>query len=82
MARAGFHEGGREISNRGDIAILIAPDSFKGSLSAREAAEAMREGVRDALPGAVAFVHPISDGGEGLLDVLLPAMGGNSTRRS
>jgi len=76
VARTGLHEGGRTIGRDGDISILIAPDSFKGSLSAQAAAETMREGVRDVLPAAKVVVCPLSDGGEGLLSVLLPALGG------
>ncbi len=76
MARTGVHEGGHTIVRDGEISILIAPDSFKGSLSAQEAAEAMREGVRDALPDARVVMIPLSDGGEGLLGVLLPTLGG------
>jgi len=56
--------------------ILIAPDSFKGSLSARDVAEAMERGVRDVAPDCVAIKHPISDGGEGLVDILTYALGG------
>jgi len=56
--------------------ILIAPDSFKGSLSAREVAEAMERGVRDVVPDYVVNKHPISDGGEGLVDILTPALDG------
>ncbi len=76
MACAGVYEGGQTIGHESDIAILIAPDSYKGSLSAQEAAEAMREGVRDALPAARVVMIPLSDGGEGLLSVLLPTLGG------
>ena len=76
MARAGVYEGGQTIGHESDIAILIAPDSYKGSVSAQEAAEAMREGVRDALPAARVVMIPLSDGGEGLLSVLLPTLGG------
>ena len=50
--------------------ILIAPDSFKGSLTSTEAASAMALGVRDVLPSATVLLHPVSDGGEGLIDVL------------
>jgi glycerate 2-kinase len=54
---------------------LIAPDSFKGTFSAAEVAEAMARGVRDA--GAEADVCPLADGGEGTADVLLGALGGS-----
>lgn len=56
--------------------ILIAPDSFKGSLSAQDAANAMERGVLRALPDAITVKHPISDGGEGLVSVVTPVLGG------
>ena len=61
---------------RPPLRVLIAPDSFKGTLSANEAAEAIRRGVRRAIPDAVTDLMPVSDGGEGFLDVLLPRLGG------
>ncbi len=54
--------------------LLVAPDSFKGTLSAREVAEAVATGVRDA--GAAADTCPVADGGEGTLDILCAALGG------
>lgn len=54
--------------------VLIAPNAFKGSLSAAEAAKAMAAGARKA--GAQPRVFPISDGGDGLLDVFLSRFGG------
>ena len=56
--------------------ILVAPDSFKGSLSAEEAARAIANGVRRAAPDAFVDLCPMADGGEGTLDVLLAAKGG------
>jgi glycerate kinase len=56
--------------------ILIAPDSFKGSLSAQDAAAAMERGVKETLSDSVVIKHPISDGGEGLVDILTPALNG------
>lgn len=53
---------------------LIAPDSFKGTLAATEVAEAMARGVQEA--GAEADSCPVGDGGEGTLDALLAAQGG------
>ena len=53
---------------------LVAPDSFKGTLSAREVAEAIGRGVEG--PGAAAELCPAADGGEGTMDVLVEAMGG------
>lgn len=56
--------------------IILAPDSFKGSLTAHQAVEAMERGVRAVLPDANVIRHPISDGGEGLVEVLAPTMKG------
>lgn len=60
--------------------VLIAPDSFKGSLSAAEAAQAIAAGIRRVLPDAALDLVPIADGGEGTADALLRAVGGD--RRS
>ena len=51
--------------------VLIAPDKFKGSLTAAEAAEAMERGVKRAFPRAECTTIPVSDGGEGLIEVAL-----------
>lgn len=56
--------------------IVIAPDSFKGSLSAAEAAEAMRRGAYRACAHADIDVCPLSDGGEGFLRVVTTISGG------
>ena len=56
--------------------VVIAPDKFKGSLSAREAAEAMAAGVADAAPGLEIDLVPMADGGEGTVDALVAATGG------
>jgi len=53
--------------------VVIAPDKFKGSVTAVEAAEAIALGVRDALPDAEIRTCPVADGGEGTLDVLKAA---------
>ncbi len=55
---------------------LIAPDKFKGSLSAPEAAAAMANGVRRADPSAKIDLCPIADGGEGFMESLATALGG------
>ncbi|MDE3097345.1 MAG: glycerate kinase, partial [Chloroflexota bacterium] len=55
---------------------LVAPQEFKGSLTAGEAARAIAAGVRDAAPGAETVLAPMSDGGAGLVDALLAARGG------
>lgn len=53
--------------------IVVAPAAFKGSLGPREVCEALAVGVRQALPDAAVLSCPIADGGDGLLDALLPA---------
>jgi glycerate kinase len=60
------------------LRLLVAPDSFKGTFSAEQVAEAIGAGLGDG--GADAILLPAADGGEGTLDVLLDALGGE--RRS
>ena len=55
--------------------ILIAPDKFKGSLSAREVADNIAIGLRDRLPSAVVRALPMADGGEGTAEVICDARG-------
>jgi glycerate kinase len=57
--------------------ILIAPDKFKGSLSAREVAENIALGLRDVLRGAKIDIAPMADGGEGTAEVICDALGGS-----
>jgi glycerate kinase len=57
--------------------VVIAPDKFKGVLDARAAADAIGRGVRAAHPDARISLVPMADGGEGTLDVLMTALGGN-----
>ena len=56
--------------------VLVAPASFKGSLSALEAGEAIRRGFARAIPLAVVRVVPLADGGEGTVEALCRAVGG------
>lgn len=58
------------------VRFLVAPDKFKGSLTARVAADAMAAGVRVVLPAAEIDLCPLADGGEGTLDALITATGG------
>ncbi len=60
--------------------VVIAPDKFKGSLSASEAAEAMARGVSRAAPGAAIDRVPMADGGEGTVAALVAATGGSIRR--
>src|SRR5438552_12836917 len=57
--------------------ILIAPDKFKGALSAREAAENIAKGLRDSLPDAKIEIVPMADGGEETVEVICNARGGS-----
>ena len=56
--------------------IIVAPDSFKGSLTALEAADAIVQGVRDVLPDAEIVSIPLADGGEGTVEALVRATEG------
>jgi glycerate kinase len=56
--------------------VLIAPDKFKGSLSAIEAAEAIGRGIRKVVPDAQISLCPIADGGEGTAEALCSVLGG------
>ena len=56
--------------------IVIAPDSFKGSLTARQAADAIERGVRRVTPDADIISIPMADGGEGTVRALVDATGG------
>ncbi len=60
--------------------IVLAPNAFKESLTAPEAARAMRRGLRRALPEAELVEFPVADGGDGVGEVLRRSMGGSSTR--
>jgi len=55
-----------------DDVVLVAPAAFKGTFGPRQVAEAISVGARRALPGAAVLQCPISDGGDGLLDAVLP----------
>jgi glycerate kinase len=57
--------------------VLIAPTSFKGSLTPSEAARSMADGLA-RLRGVAVTLAPIADGGEGTLDVLIGARGGRT----
>ena len=56
--------------------VLVAPDKFRGTLTARQAAEAIETGWRRARPDDVVDLVPMADGGEGTLDALVDAQGG------
>ncbi len=56
--------------------ILIAPDSFKGSLSAKEVSRILSERAKAHFPESEILSLPVADGGEGTLDCILDARGG------
>ncbi|MEX5440040.1 glycerate kinase [Acinetobacter indicus] len=58
------------------LRFVIAPDSFKESLSAVQAAQAMQRGILRQFPDAICSLVPLADGGEGTVDALLNACAG------
>lgn len=58
--------------------IIISPDSFKGSLSAREVADCCAKAVRKVFENAEIIIMPIADGGEGTIKTLSESFGGVS----
>jgi glycerate kinase len=56
-----------------DMKIVVAPQEFKGSLSAVQAAQAMAEGLRRALPDATLTLVPMADGGPGTVEAMVAA---------
>ena len=55
---------------------IIIPDSFKGTMSATEVCNAVREGVDSVFPSTQAIAVPVADGGEGTVDCFLYALDG------
>src|SRR6266849_8267304 len=58
------------------LKVIVAPNSFKGSLSASQAAAAIARGVREARPDADVVEIPVADGGEGTVEALVSARKG------
>ncbi len=56
--------------------VVIAPQAFKGSISALDAAAAMSEGVRRVVADAETVIVPVADGGDGTLETLVEGSGG------
>ncbi len=56
--------------------IIIAPDSFKGSLTAKEVADHIEKGILKKFPDAQILKIPVADGGEGTIDALLDSLNG------
>lgn len=61
---------------KGNFTILLAPDSFKESMTAKEACEAMERGIKKANSNITCIHVPMSDGGEGTMQSLIDATGG------
>ena len=57
--------------------IVIAIDSFKGSMSSKTAGQAAAEGIRRVYPEAQIFVRPLADGGEGTVEALIQGLRGS-----
>ena len=55
--------------------VVLAPDSFKESMSALEACRAMERGILSAWPGTTCLTRPMADGGEGTVEAILTALG-------
>jgi glycerate kinase len=58
------------------VHVLIAPDKFKGSLTASEVCEALEKGVKKRRPKTIFTKMPLADGGEGTLEVIQQLHGG------
>ena len=56
--------------------VVVAIDSFKGSLSSIEAGQAVKAGVLAAHPDANVIIKPLADGGEGTTDAFIEGLGG------
>ena len=67
------------------IIVIVAPDSFKGSLSSIEAAGAIKEGILAAAArhntDVCVKTVPMADGGEGTVDAILASVGGRRISR-
>jgi len=63
------------------IRIVLAPDSYKGSLGAPQVCAALREGLQRVWADADIRTRPMADGGEGTLDAVLSAVGHAGSRR-
>lgn len=64
------------------IRVILAPDKFKGAISARGAAEAIAQGIRRVHPDAELTLCPMADGGEGTVAAMVEATSGQIRRYS
>ncbi|MBP3887325.1 MAG: glycerate kinase [Cellulosilyticum sp.] len=63
------------------LKFVLAPDSFKESMSAKEVCDAMEKGIKRVFTDAVCVRVPMADGGEGTLEALVDATGGKKMTR-
>ena len=56
--------------------VVVATDSFKGSLSSREVADAVEQGIRECIPECDVIKVAIADGGEGTTAAIIENLGG------
>jgi glycerate kinase len=64
------------------VKVVIAPDSFKGSVSSVEAAQSLASGLTSILPKIETISAPMADGGEGTVDAILAVSGGEKVYRT
>lgn len=64
------------ITMKKDYVIVLAPDSFKESMTAKEVCEAMERGIKKGNPNVTCIHVPMADGGEGTMQSLVDATGG------
>ena len=63
--------------SRGDtVKIVIAPQGFKGNLTALQVSQAIDNGIRRVVPSVITAIVPMADGGEGTMQALVDAIGG------
>src|SRR5437870_11515674 len=67
---------------KNSMRIIIAPQSLKGSLTAAEAGQAIALGVQEVYPDAEIEVVPVADGGEGTVQALVDATGGEIVQQT
>lgn len=60
------------------LTFVLAPDSFKESMSAAQASQAMQRGIQNVIPDAHIIHVPMADGGEGTVDALISSLKGQS----
>lgn len=63
-----------------NMKVIVAMDSFKGSMTSMEAGNAVKAGIAMAYPEAEVLVRPLADGGEGTMEALVMGMGGQKER--